>query len=330
MRFDRRLVGWGLFFIILGLVPLGVRAGVLDVDLVGRWPRLWPVLLIGWGVGLVLRGTPAAWTGGALTATALAIMGGGAIATGLGNLSTLSGCGGGNGEPFESQQGPVGSTGSVDIEFDCGTLDVSAADGPGWQVTGSDPGGSGPSVTTTADGVHIQPGPERGDSFFNFSQGHSTWDVSVPRSPSLRLGATLNAGQGTVDLTGATLAGLDVTVNAGSMRVSAAEATPNPGTALDVTVNAGSAAIDAPAYSGTLSASLNAGSLDLCLPAGAAVRVSWSGALASNDLDRLGLVKVDDHTWTTQQFDAAKDHVELRVSANAGRFGLSMGGACGA
>jgi hypothetical protein len=68
----------------------------------------------------------------------------------------------------------------------------------------------------------------------------------------------------------------------------------------------------------------------VCIPAGAALRVDWSGTLASHNLDSLGLVKVDDRTWTTPHFDATRDHVELRVSANAGSFGLQIGDSCNA
>src|SRR4029079_17884090 len=56
MHLDRRLLGWGIFFVLLGAIPLAVRAGLLDRALVGQWPLLWPVLLIGWGLGLLLRG----------------------------------------------------------------------------------------------------------------------------------------------------------------------------------------------------------------------------------------------------------------------------------
>jgi hypothetical protein len=57
VRIDRRLLGWGLFLIIVGAIPLLVRGGYLDEALIDDWPSLWPLLLIGWG-SLVLRRTP--------------------------------------------------------------------------------------------------------------------------------------------------------------------------------------------------------------------------------------------------------------------------------
>jgi hypothetical protein len=329
MHLNRRLLGWGLFFIVLGLVPLAVRAGVVDPDLVGRWPLLWPLLLIASGIGLVLRRTAVGWIGGALAAVTLGLMGGGAIATGFGNVPAFSGCGSSaaaaaGGSTHGTFTGPA----TVGIEFDCGSIAIGTVDGADWTVTGSDLGGRVPAVVSSdANAVELRrPGGATG--FLGIGRDRATWDVSLPRSPALGLSLTLNAGDGSLDLQGATLSGLSLTVNAGSLQVDAGGARSLPTDSFSAMVNAGSATIRAPAFNGTLNLSLNAGSLDVCLPAGAAVRVDWSGTLASNDLDSLGLVKVDDHTWTTSQFDATRDHVVLRVSANAGSFGLKIGDSC--
>jgi hypothetical protein len=56
MRVDRRLLGWGLFFIIAGSIPLLTRAGYLDANLVGRWASLWPTLLTPGGSGCSFDG----------------------------------------------------------------------------------------------------------------------------------------------------------------------------------------------------------------------------------------------------------------------------------
>ena len=47
MRVNRGLLGWGVFFIVLGAVPLAVRSGLLsEASLANAW-QLWPLLLIG-------------------------------------------------------------------------------------------------------------------------------------------------------------------------------------------------------------------------------------------------------------------------------------------
>lgn len=327
MRLDRRLLGWGVFFILLGAVPLAVRANAVDSDLVNHWPTLWPVVVIGWGVGLVLRGTPAHWLGGAVTAITLGLMGGGAIATGFGGISAVGGCGSSTGTAFEARQGTFASAGRLEIEFNCGSLTVGTVDGNGWQVTGSDDGGIGPVTKDDGSGSVTVAGPER---TFSFGASHSTWVVSVPRAPRLETGVTLNAGDGSIDLEGANLGGFNLTVNAGSMRANLATAVTLPPDGLNVTVNAGKASVALPTFDGNANLSLNAGSLEVCVPSGTAIQVQWNGTIASNNLDESGLLAVGNSTWQSAGYDAAPIHVVLDVSANAGSFDLNLGGSCGA
>ena len=328
MRFDRRLLGWGLFFILLGAVPLVVRAGLVDANLVSRWPLLWPVLIIGWGIGLLLRGSPVEWIGGALTALTFGLMGGGAIATGFAGVPAFGSCGGSGGAPtFETRQGTFAATGAISLEFNCGTLNVTTADGSAWTIAGSAAAGRGPEITTRPDGRVEARTPNRGP--FDPGGGRQLWDVTLPRTPALQAGVTLNAGDSTIKLDGAHVDSFNLTVNAGSVRADLTSAAALPRGGLNGTVNAGSATLLMPAFDGSLNLSLNAGSLELCIPTGAAIRVSWSGALASHDLDESGLVKVDASTWTSSGFDANAPHIELRVSANAGSFELGSGTACG-
>ncbi len=326
MRFDRRLLGWGLFFIVLGGIPLLVRAGVLSDDLVSRWPTLWPLFLIAWGLGMILHRTPLHWLGGAVFAVTLGLMGGGAISTGFGGFSGFSGCGGGGGgTSFASQSGTLEGEGGVVVEFSCGDLAVSTADGSGWRVSGTDRGGRGPDVSARGSQVTIK-SASRG--FWNPTASDSRWDVTLPRDASMSLGLTLNAGDATVDLAGATVPSMNFTVNAGNLDLAAAGA--RQLSAVNGTVNAGSATVDLPGGGLQVNLSLNAGSIDVCLPAGSAVTVQWSGALGSNDLAAAGLAEVDDDVWQTPGFNASQPHASLHVSANAGSFGLQLGGTCGA
>jgi hypothetical protein len=328
MNLDRRLLGWGLFFIILGGVPLAVRAGVVTEDVVGRWPTLWPLFLIAWGLGMILHRTPLNWVGGGVFAVTLGLMGGGAITTGLTGFSGFTGCGGGGegGTAFASQSGTLGSEGRVNVEFSCGDLDVTTADGSDWSVSGTDRDGRGPDVSTGGSSVTIRSRGQEG--FFNPLDGTSAWTVTIPRGPDLAFGVTLNAGEGAVDLAGATLSSMNFTVNGGSLDIDLGSA--GRLSSLNGTVNAGSAVIDLPGGDLRVNLSLNAGSMDVCLPAGAAATVQWSGALGSNDLDQAGLVKVDDDTWQTPGFSSTQPHAALNVSANVGSFGLQLGGSCGA
>ena len=326
MRVDRRLLGWGLFFILVGGIPLATRAGLLDQQVVGQWPLLWPVLLIGWGAGLVLRGTPIEWIGGAVAAITFGIMGGGALAAGFDGVPFASGCGNtGATSAFTTSGGSFGPAASTNVEFNCGTLAITASDGSAWGLGGSDARGMGPVVAAGQGSLSIR--PAQGSGVFD-TTGRSNWNVTLPRSPALAVGLTLNAGEGTVDLTGATVSSATFTLNAGDLTVdlSRAERTGD----VNATVNAGSATLALPAGDRAVDLSLNAGSLQVCMPAGSAIRVQWSGALGSNNFDAAGLVKVGDHEWTSAGFDAGQPHVELHASANAGSYDLQLGGSCGA
>ena len=57
MRVNRGLLGWGVFFIVLGAVPLAVQAGVVSEARVREAWQLWPLILVGIGLGLVLERT---------------------------------------------------------------------------------------------------------------------------------------------------------------------------------------------------------------------------------------------------------------------------------
>ena len=159
MHIDRRLLGWGAFFILAGGIPLAVRAGLLDKSLVIQWGSLWPLLLIGWGIGLLLRRTPVEWLGGAVVAITFGIMGGGLLATGWSGFPIATGCtSNGPTTAFQARTGDLGTTGQVDIDFNCGSLKVNTGDGSGWSLAGSDRDGHGPKVSSTTARVAIEPG----------------------------------------------------------------------------------------------------------------------------------------------------------------------------
>jgi hypothetical protein len=321
MRIDRRLLGWGAFLVIAGAIPLAVRAGAISADSVSGWPSLWPLLLIGGGLGLVLRKTPIHLLGGVVSVVTAGVMLGGLLAAGFTGFPAFGACGSGdNGVAFGTQSGTLSDRASVGVEFNCGRLNINTTDGNGWSFSGTGPSGHEPEVTSDSGRVEIKPPQGR----FGFNDPASTWNVIVPRSPTIGLAVTLNAGEGNVDLSQAAVDSLSVTLNAGSLNADLSKS--SSVTDVSATVNAGSAAFNLPANAGGASITLNAGSTKVCVPAGTAVRISWSGTLAGNNFDQLGLVRQGDNHWITA--GATAPAVDLSISANAGSFTLVFGGSC--
>jgi hypothetical protein len=323
MRLDRRLLGWGTFFILLGAIPLAVRAGYVDAAQLERWWSLWPLLLIGWGLGLVLRETPIDWLGGAVTTLTFGIMGGSLIATGISTIPFGAACGGEGGTAFPEQRGTLASTSTVSISLPCGELTIEPVNGNDWSVSGTSWPDRGPVVRTDDGGLQVS-APE---GFDLGSKGRPAWVVGLPSAAQgIELDLTLNAGQGRANFDGLSLNGVHVTLNAGDLSVDVARAMSLAG--VTGTVNAGSLSVGLMA-SGQAEFNVNAGSLTICLPEGAEVHVDTAGALGSNNLDELGLEPIG-NDWQTPGYDTATSKVILSVTTNAGSFDLAIGGECGA
>ena len=83
MHINRGLLSWGVFLIVAGLILLAVRAGWLSASQIAGWWNLWPLVLIGIGVGLVLTRTPFEVLGSVLVAGTFGLMLGAVLAIGI-------------------------------------------------------------------------------------------------------------------------------------------------------------------------------------------------------------------------------------------------------
>src|SRR5512141_1523532 len=133
MQIHRRFLGWGVFLILAGAIPLAVRAGYLTDDQLRNVGSLWPLILVGIGVGLLLSRTRYGFLGGFIVAGTFGVIVGGLLAGSLGGID-LS-CGSTRGTtPFETRQGPFAdASASVDIDLSCGDLTVVVAPGNTWR-----------------------------------------------------------------------------------------------------------------------------------------------------------------------------------------------------
>ena len=329
MRVHRGLLGWGVFFIVLGAVPLAVRAGVLDADVVaGAW-QLWPLLLIGAGVGLVLARTRAAFVGGLIVAVTAGLMAGGLLATGIegfGNGFSACGVGPGNdGTPFAEQRGTFGASAEVSVQLDCGSVEVATAAGSAWNVAGTSHDGRPPSISAGTDRLVVE--SEATSPRVGFTTGAGVaWDVVLPQAPRTSFDLQVNAGSARAVLDGMTLDRVGADVNAGSAFLDLGQVT--TANTLDATVNAGSLSVNLPSSSLEGSLTANAGSIEVCAPTGVDLRFHAKDTpLGGNNFEEAGLVQ-DGSTWSTPDFGTHAVRIELSTGANLGSITLNPDGGC--
>jgi hypothetical protein len=324
MHVNRGLLNWGLFFILLGAIPLAVRQGLLTEDAVARAWTLWPLLLIGAGIGLVLRRTPFEFAGGLLSAATLGIIGGGLLASGG---IPFASCGDESGSvAFPTRSGELGATAKVGIQLNCGELTIQAVGGSGWTVAGVDEDGSGPEIVAGPTSLEIR---ARNQGRFNFLGSRDRWALSVPMASTIDLDATVNAGEARLLLAGARLGRLDLTVNAGQATIDLGAVTGIAG--LEVQINAGEAKVILPSLGLRGSVHANAGNIRLCPPAGAGLRVTMNDNItASNNFAQRGLVETSNNVWETPGYASAGVQLEIDAEANAGNVNVEPAGACGA
>jgi hypothetical protein len=329
MHVNRSLLGWGVFFITMGCVPLAMRAGRVDAALVARAWELWPLLLVGAGLSLILRRTRAAAIGGLVVAVTFGLMAGGMLAGGLPAAGGISTCGfgadTGSGGTVATQAGSLDLEAQVELALNCGQLSTTAADGTGWTVTATTGDGRPPVITASGTQLTVR---SPGESGVTLGTHGSRWDVTLPRQVSLALGLALNAGSARLDLAGMRVPRLDVTVNAGDATIDAVETADM--VSVTATVNAGSLAISLPAPSSALRGrlSVNAGAIDLCVPDTTGLRIVVKGqALGSNNFVDRGLVR-DGDTWTRPGFGTATQRIELDADANLGSITLNPEAGC--
>jgi LiaF transmembrane domain len=324
MRIDRRLLNWGIFFVVLGGIPLAVQQGWIPDDI--RWWELWPLLLIGLGVGILLRRSAAAAFGGVIIAATFGLMIGGALANGFGGFPTVGfGCVGTSaGTPFPTQDGAfTGDRAVVRLEMGCGDLAVTTEAGSAWSLSGTASHGRLPSIERSASLLTVR---DTGQDFSDFFRDRSVWDVTLPTEPTLDLNATVNAGTGRLVLDGARLDGVSLSINAGDGRVDLGSATASN---LSVDVNAGSATVILPDGSLTGSLTANAGSIKFCAPPSVSLRLRTNDNItASDNYGDAGLQEVSDNVWESPDWATATKRIELTTTANAASFTLNPKDGC--
>jgi Putative adhesin len=318
MRVRRGLLFWGLLLIPLGGIPLLVRGGLLDPNrLLDAW-RLWPLVLIGLGLLVLASRTRYAAVGTVVIALTIGSIGGAALASGNLWLGAIGGCGigdaGGTTRQLD-QSGTIGGSGQVRLQLNCGSIDLSAAPGSGWTLHATYRGDP-PRIGQTADGLRIQSPDSGGDR-------RQDWTVRIPTDATKTLELTANAATSRVDLAGAKLDELHGEMNAGDLRMEATEATIGR---LELTMNAGRIRLTLGSTATTGSLSVNAGNIDVCVPAGTGLQLQVEDQLTFvTNLASRGLTHTG-NTWTRPASGGGL--IDLSIEGNAASFNLNPDGGC--
>lgn len=314
MRIRRGLLFAGLFLIPLGAMTLLVRAGTISADAFDDIWRLWPLILIGFGVALLLGRSRAASVGTAVAALVLGTLVGGAIASGTGFVGSVGDCGMTGPSTRLDQSGTFDADAAVAVDLRCGSVALGTTTGSDWQVT-ADYHGTPPSVSGDGDGLAIDAARD--------GARHADLTVTVPADRLGSVDVTTNAAAGSLVLDGATLGLIEVDANAGDIRIDAGSATVDR---LDVTMNAGRVRITLGSGSTRGSISVNAGAIDLCVPPDTELRLDVNDQLTfvKNLADR-GLQQ-DETVWTRAGTNGSV--IDLRIDGNVASLTLDPTGGC--
>lgn len=317
MRVDHGFLGWGVFFIAAGAVGLALQAGYVAEQ---SWWTYWPLILIGAGLGLILRRTPFEVVGGVVVAATLGIMVGGSLASGFVGFGDVTGgvCRvGDEARAFADRSGSFGSEAEVSMELDCGTVVVETAPGAGWAVRGTDGDGRGPDVESSDASLRVEP-PDG-------QLSAAAWLIDLPTETTLDLGLQLNAGQLRAGLPDGRLGTVELEVNAGQAILDLTGVRAIDG--IDVGVNAGEVGVTLPSQPMTGAIEVNAGSVRLCAPDDVAVRLETEVVLGGIDVGDSGLVPVTGG-WQSPDYDTASTRIELRLTANLGSVRIDPSEGC--
>jgi hypothetical protein len=328
MSVDRRLVNLGIFLLILGAIPLAVSQGWIARETISRAWELWPLILIGIGIGLILRRTPFHFAGGLLVAATVGTMSGALLAGAL-SLGAL-GCGNAAAATDPSildEHGTfAGGTSSVVLRATCASLSVGPASGAGWGVTVTGTAGARPTLEQAANRLEVR-SPD-GPVVVPFADGRrSRWNVTLGSDAAYTLvDVNLNAGEANIDLAGLRVETLTAQGNGvGNSRLLLHDATVGH---LDVQINAGDLKIGLPAGAGLVGRiQANAASVALCADPGTGLRLRNTSVVSGDNFAAAGLVRAGS-TWESPGVGSAAHIIDLALDGAANSFTLNPSEGC--
>ena len=209
---------------------------------------------------------------------------------------------------------------TVSVRTGCGSLNVTTAQGNGWQLDAGNTSGRTPKVDASSRSLAVDGTSHDGDVF---DAGRDAWSLALPTSELEDLSIVVFLGHAQVDLPGARIGRLAMTVNAAQIDIDATAASV---TEIAAVINIGSLSIRLPSDSDLVgSLRLGAGELRICAPPGLGLRITSSGTA-----ERVRVDGVQQHgsEWQSPDYASATHRADLRVSANFGAVEIDPIGGC--
>jgi len=318
MRVAKGRLNWGVFFIVLGLIPLAYHQGAITQSQIADSWRLWPLIIVGIGVGFLLSRTPAYFVGGLVVAATLGLIFGSLFAIGP-NL----GCGNGSGSGANvTRSGTFDGSSTVQLNLQCGSATISTSNDGQWHVDANNDGGRYADVTSTSGSLTVKAAKSGGDWF---RPGTDTWRIALPTGSEINLNATMDLGEANYTLEGANLDTASFKMSLGSLKLDLNGAHLNH---LTIDTSLGSAAVELDAsndISGDLKTSL--GSLKLCAPSDLGLQIKSSSSLSSESFAGMGM-HLSNGVWETSNYQTAAHKATFTADTSLGSLELHPAGGC--
>jgi hypothetical protein len=271
----------------------------------------------------LLRFTPLDAAGGMLAAGTFGVLLGSVIAGGFPGAAAACNSNAGGGQATQQSGQFTEGAASLNLELTCADLDVTREAGQAWSVDLNVTG----QPTIEAGSTSLTLRSPRSGVFNPFgSDRNEQWRIVMPTEQTLSANMTLNASTADLDLGDGALSNVNATFNASDVRLDmAGEATQT--SSLNATLNAASVKLTLPLAQTSGGLTLNAASLDMCVPDGAGIRLDYHGTLSSDNFAAAGLVQ-SGGSWQSTNYDTTGVRINLGITANVSSITLDPTGGC--
>ena len=320
MRSRPRYLGWGVFLVCLGIVPLGVQLGLIQAREAASLLRLWPLILVGKGLSLVLSLSRYRDVGRVLSGGVSGLVLGVFFAAGFGSAAFF--CSGDQAQAAPlSQTGSFGPSAQVGLELTCGKVSVTRSADASWTVR-TDAAGSAPSITADNGSLVVRSNAAANVTPLGASS-NELWQIDLPAQTAVSAGVTLTAAVGDIRLGPGNLGNVSTTLNGARADLDLRDVA--GADYMTATLNASSGRLFLPASPIRAGLTLNVSSLTVCAPPAADLRISYSNVLGSDNFAAAGL-HGGGESWSTASGATAAS--ELHITSNLSSVTIDRSGEC--